>query len=355
MAAPAQIRYVPRHIAHHGLHAGYDRLFEHMALPPAANRWFKRLGQGLPRALAWRLWALRPQATQAAGLGAELGALPFIASGRQRLCHFIYGEDTWFYSPLWKKGSNRCVATFHYPPQRLLQRINPGSVAALDAAIIVGSNQRTALEALLPPERVHLCLHPVDTEFFCPAPPAPAAAQPPRLVCAGNLFRDYPTLLQVHRRVRAAGFELATDVIGPGPAATELLRTEPGIQVLNGLDDTTLRDTYRRASVGVLPLLDGTANNALLEMLACGLPIVSTAVGGTPDYTAGSRTCLLPPGDAAGMAEAVCQLLANPGLRQAQGQANRAHAAQTLSYAAQARRMREVYALILGSAAGGAS
>lgn len=348
------IRYVPRHIAHHGAHAGYDRLFEFMHLQQASSGWARRLAKALPGGLAWRLWALRPQRTQAAGLNAEIGAMPFVATGKHRLCHFIYGEDTWLYTPLWKRSSNRCIATFHYPPQRLAQRINPGSVAALDAAIIVGSNQRALLSELLPAERIHLCLHPVDTDFFTPASKQHIDSEPAqslRLVCAGNLFRDYDTLIQVHRHVRQSGFDVQTDVIGPGPAAASALKAEPGVHVLSGLDDVALRSVYRSASAGVLPLLDSTANNALLEMLSCGLPVVCSNVGGVADYTQGSAAVLMQPREATAMADQVCALLADPAARQAQGRANRLHVEQRLSYAVQAQRMREVYAQVQSQSA----
>ncbi len=76
----------------------------------------------------------------------------------------------------------------------------------------------------------------------------------------------------------------------------------------------------------VLPLTDSTANNALLEGIACGLPLVTTDNGGSRDYVDESCACLLPLGDADGMAEAVLKLADDVTLRNAMGASARARA-----------------------------
>jgi glycosyltransferase involved in cell wall biosynthesis len=119
-----------------------------------------------------------------------------------------------------------------------------------------------------------------------------------------------------------------------------------GMAVHRGIDDEHLLALYRAAAVGVLPLFDATANNALLEVLACGRPLVVSKVGALSQYVAGSAVQLIEPGQTQAMIDAVCNLLADPDARRAQGQANRAHAVQHLGFEPVARRMREIYAAL---------
>jgi glycosyltransferase involved in cell wall biosynthesis len=57
--------------------------------------------------------------------------------------------------------------------------------------------------------------------------------------------------------------------------------------------------------------------NSVLEALACGLPVVSTEVGGVPFLVRHRETALLVrPGDADGMAEAMTQLIEDDDLRE---------------------------------------
>jgi glycosyltransferase involved in cell wall biosynthesis len=78
-------------------------------------------------------------------------------------------------------------------------------------------------------------------------------------------------------------------------------------------------DVYAQSSVAEgLP-------NAVLEAMATGLPVVATAVGGTPEVVRSGETGLLVPADdPAALAEALSFLLVRPDVRAAMGAAGRA-------------------------------
>lgn len=343
-----RIRYVPKRVAHHAQHSGYDVLFAACGMQQARSSLFVRLANWIPKSLAWRLWSLRPQPSQQSGLEAEFAAVLWIATGKGRLCHFIYGEDTFLFTPLWKRSSNRCIATVHYPPAVLYQRVNPGSLKTLDAIIIVGENQREWLSKIVQPDKIHFCPHHVDTDFFCPSDSATPDEAHFRLVCVGHLYRDYDSLLSVLRLLRTRyGHHVSLDIVGPQEHSRHPLIGEPGVQVHRGISDEALRDLYRTAAVGVLPLTDSTANNALLEMMACGTPIVTTDVGGVRDYVQGGGIAMQRPGDSEGFARAVDALLNDAATRKLHAALNRAHAIREFSLGACAKKLAAIYAKVL--------
>lgn len=113
-------------------------------------------------------------ATAAAGLRAERAPCPGWRAARAKPATSSYGEDTYFLTPLWQRKGNRSIASFHYPPQRLALRVNPGSLRGLHAVIVLGDNQRPYFEQLLLAHCIHYCPHAVDTAFFLPGARAAA-------------------------------------------------------------------------------------------------------------------------------------------------------------------------------------
>lgn len=83
---------------------------------------------------------------------------------------------------------------------------------------------------------------------------------------------------------------------------------------------------YRSADVLFLPVTNATANNSILEALACGTPVISTLVGGIPDYVDDESGWLLPVGDVAGHVNLIASLHGNRELARKRRQAARIQA-----------------------------
>jgi glycosyltransferase involved in cell wall biosynthesis len=83
-------------------------------------------------------------------------------------------------------------------------------------------------------------------------------------------------------------------------------------------------DWYRAADLFVLPSYVEGLSNAMLEAMACELPVVATAVGGTPSAIENEvNGLLIPPGDADAISEALRRLIHHPAEAQTFGQAAR--------------------------------
>ncbi len=198
------------------------------------------------------------------------------------------------------------------------------------------------------PRRVAILYNGVDCTRF--RPPADAAerararavlaayaAQPlagrildPGQLVIGSLGRldpvkDYERLIRAFarlpddRRARLLGV-----LIGDGPERLRLeaLAAETGLAdrfLITGRASDTA-ELLRALDIFVLPSRFEGLSNALLEAMATGLPIVATAVGGTPELvTAGVSAELVPPEDEEALREALAALLADPAHRAALG------------------------------------
>jgi glycosyltransferase involved in cell wall biosynthesis len=243
------------------------------------------------------------------------------------------------------------IATAHQPRSWwTLVHGNPEVARSLDAIVALTDREAGFWEEVLP-GRVFISPHGVDVEFFCPAENPPEPHSEPRCLVVGHWLRDLRTLADVVdlllERNPAIGFDFVIPVATR--SADELFRVARHDSVVfhADLSDEELRDLYRRSTLLLLPMLDATANNAILEAQACGTPIVSTNIGGIASYVDSSFADLLPGGDVDGIAEAVLQLVESHDELEKRRQAARDHAVQHLAWQHLAPRILEVYESVL--------
>jgi glycosyltransferase involved in cell wall biosynthesis len=85
--------------------------------------------------------------------------------------------------------------------------------------------------------------------------------------------------------------------------------------------------------------------------MAAGVPVVATAVGGTPEMVDDGVTGLLVPvRDAAALGEAISSLLADPARRAAIGEAGRRRVEEHFSLEAMVRATEQLYERLLAEA-----
>jgi len=99
------------------------------------------------------------------------------------------------------------------------------------------------------------------------------------------------------------------------------------------------------ADVVVLPSFTEGMPNVALEASAAAVPVVATAVGGTPEVVADGVTgYLVPAGQPKALAAKLSELLADPGVRKRMGEAGRARMHARFTFSAQAAAYLDLFA-----------
>jgi glycosyltransferase involved in cell wall biosynthesis len=332
----------PRYV-HHSGHSGYDGFVQHtdahVVPSPVSSRYFSSTrGWRVDQALSWLM--RRPFYSMHL-LRMELGACFTMMRNRKSIFHWLYGDtDMVLSGHLAKTTGVALVASFHEPRVGLeYLGIGRRLVSTLGAVILVSETQREFFEELIQPDRIFVVPHGVDTAFFLPTPRVPSR---PQCITVGAKFRDFECLSKAAELVLAEEPEMRFVAVG-ADRGTEPGFEDPRFVQYSGLSDADLLAQYQNSVVAALPVRRATANNALLEAMACGLPVVASDVDGIREYAGPDAAILTAPGDPESLAAAILQTVRDDRRRSVLSEAGRARAGQ-YDFRNVARRMTDVYA-----------
>ncbi len=210
------------------------------------------------------------------------------------------------------------------------------------------------------PERVlHIC-NGVDAGRFHPAAAGPVA-DPFVVGSVGRLeaVKDYPTLVRAFGSVAGAlGPSARLVLVGDGAeretiaASVAALGSASAVTLTGARDDVP--EVMRSFSVFALPSLAEGISNTILEAMACGLPVIATAVGGNAELVVDGVTgFLVPPGDPAALADRIGWYRTHPQALRAHGAAARERVLREFSLEVMVGRYAQLYRQCAGAAAGG--
>lgn len=201
----------------------------------------------------------------------------------------------------------------------------------------------------VPPSRHTLIANGVDTDVFSPGPTGVGALadcpfNPADHWLVGTVGRlqtvkNQPLLARAFVRFLETNPQARTKarlvMVGEGPLRDEVeaVLTQAGVSHLAWLPGARadVPQVLQALDVFVLPSQTEGTSCTLQEAMACGLPSVCTAVGGTPDVVSdGVDGVLVPPGDADAMAQALGQYWAGGAVFDAATQHGRAARAKAL-------------------------
>lgn len=179
----------------------------------------------------------------------------------------------------------------------------------------------------------------VDTDFFLPQ-----AAEGRLIVCVARLAPDknHKLLLEAFARVGAEFPDARLRLVGDGPEEKNLknftaqklpAHIAARVEFAGATADT--RPHYAAATLLALASDREGQPNAILEAMACGLPVCATNVGGIPTLVTDNGSGLLSePGDAAALAANISRLLRDPACGAQLGAAGRARTEREFSFGA---------------------
>lgn len=305
--------------------SGYDRLQEFIDgdLIRLHEHWTmgRRIAVRVLRPMVRRsgsLWYQR------ANLVSELEAARQWLARKGQVFHYLYGENSYRYLGNMKslRPGSAIVCTYHTPPERFGQVVtNREHIGRLDAVIVMSTVQRDVFSELLGPERVFFIPHGIDVDYYTPASQPRVRGDVFRCLFVGSHLRDIDTLAAA-ARVLSSRKDIRFTVV-TRPANLPKFEGLGNIDVRSNLDDHQLLSLYRESDLFVMPLLDSTANNSLLEAMACGMPMVTTDLQGIRDYADEECAVLAGKGDARVLSEAIEWLVRDDAARERMGRASR--------------------------------
>jgi sugar transferase (PEP-CTERM/EpsH1 system associated) len=229
-----------------------------------------------------------------------------IASRLSKMPVVIHGEHGWNAEDLHGLNLKRRLA------RRLLSPV-------VNCFVTVSEDIRDWLirSVRIKPEKIKKIVNGVDTRRFCnkDAGVLLERCPPQDEIVIGTVGRmdpikRYDLLLRAFDHIDHNRYKLKLIMVGDGPQSSKLrsiagqLSHADRIVFAGATADVV--DQYHQMDIFVLPSENEGISNTILEAMACGLPIVATAVGGNPELVIHGETGMLIP---AGSAEAIYQAL----------------------------------------------
>jgi glycosyltransferase involved in cell wall biosynthesis len=222
----------------------------------------------------------------------------------------------------------------------------PQKISAARFIVAISNYNAHFLQQIVPDDetraKIEVVRCGIDVDHFSPplrqSPHGEVQGRKCMILAVGRLVekKGYPYLIEACKQLVDQGYAFDCHIIGDGPQAERLtqLIAEHNLGHCVHLEGVVfqegLKEYLTRADIITLPCvvaqdqdMDGIPNS-LMEGMAMGIPAVSTTLSGIPELIEDHQTGLLvPPNDAAALANALARLLSDCDLRERLGKAGR--------------------------------
>ena len=267
------------------------------------------------------------------------------------IVHFTFIEENlkfikWKYFSQRLKKRSQLIGTTHQPPGYWKDKKEAVLLRQLDGLVVLNNTIAAFYSEQFPSVRLLEMMHPVDTDYFKKLTISGHGNN--RCLFIGYWLRDFDCLFATIRSAEARRSTLRFDLVIPAHGIRwlkESLDTLPAsyITIHSGISDDALLRLFNSANCLFLPLIDFTANNSLLEGMACELPVVVATNNRDSLYFASGAAKIFPPCEVDTIIDFMEQLQVNPELRNRMGKKARQFAEQQCSIQATQQKMLDTY------------
>jgi glycosyltransferase involved in cell wall biosynthesis len=246
---------------------------------------YKRKFSGMGNGIVWRAYTFLNQAK------------------RNDVSHILYGDGYLNFIKEFPNKKKNLVGTLHFP----LSEWTPDNLDRLEHlpnAIILFKEEIPVFSKYMPAEKLKFIRHGVDIDFFAPGPEQKVNAK--KLLFVGSFLRNIDMFFKVYDMINK---EVANDyeyhIIMPKRNRTHplLQKEHKNVFFHENLSDEELLWYYQTSYLLLMPMDDSGANTAIIQAIACGLPILTTDRGGIRSYGGGEVYPLVTNNDTVGMVE----------------------------------------------------
>lgn len=337
------VYFVRYRYPHHAAPSGYDRLCDYIG---------ETIDLQDPLYWAGELW-MRPYCLAQAHFGGhyeysrydcvmEMATIKHYREHSDSIYHFIYAEKSYkLMARFAGQNRNLIVGSVHHPPEHMQILFKTmDHFRTFDHLLVMTEDQIPFWQAVTGRENVHFLPHGVDTTHFSPAVPK-NLQNSTNCIFIGKHERDFFGLEQIIDQVTRTYPFVRFDLISGNAFCGALASKYPNVHWHSRVSDVDYLTLLKNADIMTLPLLRSTACNAVLEALACGIPVI-TNLGGIDSYLTSDCSVRVPTGDYTAFVSAIFRWIEDDNSRQKAGNAARQHAL-SLSWEAVAKQLSSFY------------
>lgn len=218
----------------------------------------------------------------------------------------------------------------------------------IDALFVFSKESADFWQNQIPKEKIHFIFHGVDLDFFSPdfQKAESTSRKIRRILFCGQWMRDFETLANVIDAIFKNNIAVEFDLVVPWFArqqdACYRIARHQNVHWHADICDDALLQLYRDCDLVLLPLLDCTANNTILEAMACGKALIVSDVGAIRDYVSEDFAELTPLGDYNAIVESLVDHCRSTEKLLIRGKAARRHAEMKFNWKTIAKEITEI-------------